>query len=272
MKQAGVWTADVPSLRRLDTWAALAWLILLIAGGVFAGWIPAPAAGSPLQLPSGEHWLGTDILGRDFGWRMLAGGARTFGLAAGAAALSIVLGGVWGIAAGFIGGRADRILARSMDVALAVPALILGLLILAAFGPGEAVVMCAVGAGGAATFARLLRAEAAQIRNREFLIAARALGAGGLRRVVRHLLPNIAGALTAYGALHFGWAMVNVASLTFLGFGGAPSVPEWGRMLAEARLVFGQAPWQAMAPGLALALTVLAVQRAGEAWLDRSRR
>jgi peptide/nickel transport system permease protein len=107
--------------------------------------------------------------------------------------------------------------------------------------------------------------------NREFLIAARALGADGLRRVVRHLLPNLSGALAAYGALHFGWAVAYVASLTFLGFGGAPSSPEWGRMLGEARLVFGRAPWQAMAPGLALALTVLAVQRSGEAWLDRGR-
>jgi len=136
---------------------------------------------------------------------------------------------------------------------------------------GGAVIL-ALGLGGAATFARLLRAEAGRIRGREYMLAARTLGAGKIRQVVRHLLPNISGPLAAYGALHFGWAMVNVASLTFLGFGGAPSAPEWGRMLAEARLVFGQAPWQAMGVGAALALTIVAVQHSGEWWLERNRR
>jgi peptide/nickel transport system permease protein len=158
-----------------------------------------------------------------------------------------------------------------MDVALSIPALVLALVVLAALGPGEAAVAISVGAGGAATFARLARAEAARIRNREFLLASRTLGAGPFRQIVRHLLPNISAPLGAYGALHFGWAVVNAASLTFLGFGGSPSAPEWGRMLAESRLVFGQAPWQAAAPGLALALTVLAVQRSGEWWLERNR-
>jgi peptide/nickel transport system permease protein len=192
-------------------------------------------------------------------------------VASGSAIISSLGGGVWGIAAGFAGGWIDRILGRSIDAALSIPALILGLVILAGLGPGEAAVILAVGISSAATFARLLRAEAAQIRNREFLLAARTLGAGKIRQVIRHLLPNISGPLAAYGALHFGWAMVNVASLTFLGFGGDPSTPEWGRMLADARLVFGQASWQAAAPGLALALTVLAVHRAGEWWLERNR-
>ena len=271
MNRTGVWLAGFSSHSRPRPWAALTWLALLIAGGVLTTLLPAPVADLPLQLPAGNHWLGTDLLGRDFGWRILAGGARTFAIASGSALLSIVLGGAWGMAAGFTGGRIDRILGRLMDVALAVPALILGLVVLAALGPGEAVVMLAVGLGGAATFARLTRAETVQIRNREFLLAARTLGAGKVRQVIRHLLPNIAGPLAAYGALHFGWAVVNVASLTFLGFGGTPSAPEWGRMLGEARLVFGQAPWQAAAPGLALAFTVLAVQRSGEWWLERNR-
>jgi peptide/nickel transport system permease protein len=253
-------------------WAAFVWIALLLAGGVFVGLFPAPAAGTPLQPPNASHWLGTDLLGRDFGWRMIAGGARTFLSAFGSAVLSILLGGVWGITAGFAGGWIDRVLSRLMEAALAVPALILGLVILAALGPGEAAVILALGLGGAATFARLLRAEAGQIRGREYMLAARMLGAGKIRRVFRHLLPNISGPLAAYGALHFGWAMVNVASLNFLGFGGAPSAPEWGRMLAEARLVFGQAPWQAMAAGAALALTIVAVQQTGEWWLEKNRR
>jgi peptide/nickel transport system permease protein len=272
MTRAKGWAADFMKIHRRLPWAALVWITLVLAGGILAWLLPTPAAGAPLRLPDGSHWLGTDLLGRDFGWRMMAGGTRTFFVALGSAAISIVLGGLWGVVAGFTGGWIDRLLGRLMDAALSVPALILGLVILAALGPGEAAVILALGLGSAATFARLLRAEAAQIRNREYILAARTLGAGRVRQVIRHLLPNISGPLVAYGALHFGWAIVNVASLTFLGFGGAPSAPEWGRMLAEARLVFGQAPWQAAAPGAALALTVLAVQQSGEWWLERNRR
>ena len=272
MRRKGIRARAGQVLRRPGIWAA-AWLILLIAGGLLARWIrPSLPMGLPLQPPSAEHWLGTDMLGRDFGWRLLAGGVRTFGLATGAAAVAIVLGGVWGVAAGFLGGRTDRILSRTMDMALAVPALILGLVVLAALGPSETAVVLAVGAGGSATFARLMRSEAARLRNREFMTASRALGAGGFRLAFRHLLPNLTPSLVAYGALHFGWTVMNVASLMFLGFGGAPADPEWGRMLNEARQVFGRAPWQAIAPGSAIALTVLAVQRSGEGWLERGRR
>jgi peptide/nickel transport system permease protein len=272
MNRAEAWRQGAFPSGARRPWAALIWLLLIPAAGILALMVSAPPLSEPLQLPGWNHWLGTDLLGRDLAWRLLAGGAHTFLIASAAAALSIIAGGAWGIAAGFSGGWADRILGRGMDAALAVPALILAMVVLAALGPGEAAVILAVGAGGAATFARLVRAESAQIRNREFLLAARTLGAGSIRRTVRHLLPNISGPLAAYGALHFGWAVVDVASLTFLGFGGDPSAPEWGRMLAEARLVFGQAPWQAAAPGLALALTVLAVQRAGEWWLERQKR
>jgi peptide/nickel transport system permease protein len=253
-------------------WAAFLWLAFLVGGGCLALAVREPGTATPLQPPGGLHWFGTDLLGRDFGWRFLAGGGHTFFVALGSAAVSVGLGGCWGIAAGAAGGRLDRILGRGMDAALAIPALILALVILAALGPGDGAVVLAVGVGGAATFARLARAEAAQIRGREFIFAARAIGAGRFCRIVRHFLPNIAGPLTAYAALHFGWAVINVAALTFLGFGGAPSSPEWGRMLAEARLVFGQAPWQAAVPAFGLALTVLSVQRAGEWWLERTRR
>ncbi len=166
----------------------------------------------------------------------------------------------------------ERVLDRSMDVALSVPALILALVILAALGPGETEVVIAVGMGGAATFARLVRAGVAQIRDREYFLASRALAAGQIRMVRAHLLPNLAGPLATYAALHFGWALVNAASLTFLGFGGSPSAPEWGRMLSEARMVFWQAPFQAAAPALALAVTVLAVQRIGQWGMERDGR
>jgi ABC-type dipeptide/oligopeptide/nickel transport system permease subunit len=251
---------------------AILWLLLILAGGAGTLLFSVPPLGVPLETPSIQHWLGTDLLGRDFGWRLMAGGVHSLAVATASACLSIVIGGAWGIAAGLSGGWVDRVLKRMMDVALSVPALVLALVILAALGPGEGAVVIAVGAGGAATFARLTRAETVQIRNREYFIASRALGAGWIRMVRSHLLPNIADPLAAYGALHFGWALVNAASLTFLGFGGAPSTAEWGRMLGEARLVFWQAPSQAAGPALALAATVLAVQRIGEWVMERNRR
>jgi peptide/nickel transport system permease protein len=245
-------------------WPAGLWFGFIVLAGLAAALIPAPAAGAPLLPPSAAHWFGTDLLGRDLAWRLLAGGAGTVIVAGAALAVSVLFGGAWGVAAGLAGGWADRVLSRLMDIALAVPALVLALIILAALGPGDGAVVIAVGAGGAATFARLSRAETVAVRSREYITAARSLGAGPVRIALRHILPNIAAPLTAYAILHFGWAVVNAASLTFLGFGGSPSAPEWGRLLAEARLVFWQAPWQAAAPALALAATVLAVQYLGE--------
>jgi peptide/nickel transport system permease protein len=272
MNVAGTADAVLPGERGNFPRAAVFWLLIILAGGILAALLPVPAQGAPLQPPTWQHWLGTDLLGRDFGWRLLAGGLHTLAVATGAVCLSILLGGTWGIAAGLSGGWIARLLDRAMDVALSVPALILALVILAALGPGELEVAIAVGLGGAATFARLVRAETAQIRNREYFLASRALAADGLRMAWSHLLPNIAGPLAAYAALHFGWAIVNAASLTFLGFGGSPSAAEWGRMLSEARLVFWQAPAQAAAPALAIAATVLAVQSLGQWGMERDPR
>jgi peptide/nickel transport system permease protein len=151
-------------------------------------------------------------------------------------------------------------------VALAVPSLLMALVLLAAFGPSEWAVSISVGVSGAATFAKLARSEAMQVGGKEYMLAARALGADEPALIRRHLIPNVASSLAAYAVLQFGWALANTASLTFLGFGGSISAPEWGRMLGEARLVFWQAPWQALAAGLAIGLTVLAAQQLGERW------
>jgi peptide/nickel transport system permease protein len=149
-----------------------------------------------------------------------------------------------------------------------VPGLVLALVVIAALGQHEATIVLAVGVGGVGSFARLARSAAAQTTHRSYVLAARALGAGEARLLQRHIFPNTFEALTAFALLHFGWALVNSASLTFLGLGGAPSIPDWGQMLNESRLVFLNAPWLAAAPGTALALTVLAVQRLGE-WIAK---
>jgi peptide/nickel transport system permease protein len=242
---------------------ASAWLLGLACAALAARWIGDAGDGS-LLAPGPHHWLGTDLLGRDVLLRLAEGGLRTIGIAGSACLISVLAGGAWGITAGFFQGTAARILHRLIDVGLAVPSLLLALTLLAALGPGEVAVALAVGVGGAATFARLARAEALQVREKEYVIAARLVGADEAAIIRRHLLPNVASSLIAYAVLQFSWALANAASLTFLGFGGSLTAPEWGRMLGEARLVFWQAPWQALAVGTAVALSVLAAQALGE--------
>jgi peptide/nickel transport system permease protein len=248
-------------------WLSGAYLILIGVGGILAimvgTWVPL---GPSLGAPSLHHLLGTDILGRDTGIRMLAGGIRTLGMAGGACLIASLVGAAWGIVAGHAGGWLDWILVHANDMLLAVPGLVLAVVVIAVLGQGEWSVILAVGVGGIGSYARLARATVFQSRQRAFVVAARALGANEIALVRDHVVPNSLDALVTYAVLHFGWALVNSTSLTFLGLGGSPSSPDWGQMLNESRLVFLHAPWLAMAPGLALALTVLAVQQLGEWW------
>jgi len=256
-----------PHLRRVP-WIALAWLTLILIGGLVSAGAALNLAFDSLAAPSLAHPLGTDLLGRDVGLRLLAGGLRTLRMAAAATVIAAAFGSLWGLVAGHAGGGLEWILVHANDVLLSVPGLVLALVVIAALGQHETTIILAVGLGGVGSFARLARSAASQTSHRSFVLAARALGAGEVRLLQRHVFPNTMEALTAYALLHFGWALVNSASLTFLGLGGAPSIPDWGQMLNESRLVFLHAPWLAAAPGTALALTVLAVQRLGE-WIAK---
>ena len=256
---------QAPRVRRTP-WIALAWLALILLGGVLSAGAALNVPFESLASPSPIHLLGTDLLGRDVGLRLLAGGLRTLRMAAAATMIAAVLGSIWGLVAGHAGGWLEWILVHANDVLLSVPGLVLALVVIAALGQHEATIILAVGLGGVGSYARLARSAAAETTRRSFVLAARALGAGEVRLLQHHVFPNTLEALSAYALLHFGWALVNSASLTFLGLGGAPSIPDWGQMLNESRLVFLGAPWLAAAPGTALALTVLAVQRLGE-WI-----
>ncbi|MGD0575422.1 MAG: ABC transporter permease [Anaerolineales bacterium] len=251
-------------------WLSGAYLALIGVGGILAALVGSRfPLGPSLAPPSVHHLLGTDILGRDTSIRMLAGGIRTLGMAGGASLIASALGAAWGIAAGHSAGWVDWALVHANDVLLAVPGLVLAVIVIAVLGQSEWAVILAVGVGGIGSYARLARATVAQSRQRAFVVAARALGANEIGLVRDHVVPNSMEALVTYAVLHFGWALVNSTSLTFLGLGGSPSVPDWGQMLNESRLVFLHAPWLVVAPGMALALTVLAVQQLGEWWSRR---
>jgi peptide/nickel transport system permease protein len=219
-----------------------------------------------LLPPSATHWLGTDHLSRDVLSRVIRGARVSLAVAGGAVALSITLGALVGLVAGYLGGWFDVVAMRLVDGALAVPRLFLLLLIAAVmehvpFG----ILIIAIGATGWFGTSRVVRAEVLRVRQLEFVSAAEALGAGRRRVIFHHLLPNVLGPIVVATTLAVGDVILIEAGLSFLGLGVQPPTPSWGGMIFEARSDIVTAPWTGLAPGLAIVLTVLAVNLVGEA-------
>jgi peptide/nickel transport system permease protein len=228
------------------------------------GAIVAPA----LSSPSSSHWLGTDHLGRDVLSRLLFGGRWTLGAGLLATLVAAVPGTLLGLLAGYFEGPVDALISRAMDVVLAFPRLLLALGIVALTGKGLLNVALATGLVGIPMIARIVRSATRAVRYQTFIEAARAVGAGRLGIVRRHIWPNVAGTALVMITLQMGWAVLEASALSFLGLGPPLGTPEWGTMLNEGRLVLRDAPWVALAPGLALALTVLTVNLLGDTLRD----
>ena len=244
--------------------AAALFLGIITLFVVLAPWLAAhdPRHAEPavqLQPPSGDHWLGTDLLGRDVYSRVLYGGRRTLSVAALTAGVTLGPGLVFGLVAGYSGRWIDQILMTLMDALLAFPNLLLALALVALLGSGFFEIALAVGIAGIPAYARVTRAAVLEAKVYLFVEAARALGArpGGI--LFRHILPTIAPTLLAFAGVTLSWAILNSAALTFLGYGGEVGAPDWGVMLADGRQAFRMAPWVAVAPGIALSLTVFAL-------------
>ncbi len=245
---------------------------LYVAGGVIAAlvlvalaapWLaaydPRAAVAEPLHAPSGAHWLGTDLLGRDVLSRTLYGGRRMLVIAALALLVTVPPGLAVGVLAGYAGRWVDAALMALVDAMLAFPSLLLALALVALVGRGTAQIAVAVGVAGVPTYARMTRAAVLEARSRPFVEAARALGTPPLRIMAWHIVPTVAPTLIAFAGVSLSWALLNSAALTFLGYSGDISAPDWGVMLAEGRAVFRTAPWVALAPGVALSALVLAL-------------
>lgn len=248
---------------------SLLWLAVIALGAALAPYlIPAGSlAADPsraLLPPRPGEWLGTDFLGRDVLARLLWGGRWTLWMGAEALAVAVGLGLPLGLAAGGTGGLRDVVLMRMVDAWLAFPGLLLAMAVVAVLGPGLSSVAIAVGLAAAAPYARVARATAREIRAQPYIDAARAVGASPRRMILRHILPNATPALVAFAATQLGWVLLNGAALNFLGLGVPPGTPEWGAMLAEGRAYLRDAPWTAIAPGVALTLTVLAANVIGD--------
>ncbi len=251
-------------------------LFLLLVAAVAPPFLQDPRAqpdvvGGALQRPSAAHWLGTDHLSRDVLARVVSGARVSLAVAAGAVLLSMTIGLLVGLVAGYAGGWLDAALMRFVDGALAVPRLFLLLLMVATMERIPFAALVAVlGATGWFGTSRLVRAEVLRLRTLDFVRAARALGAGAGRIIFRHLLPNVAPPLTVATTLAVGDVILLEAGLSFLGLGVQPPTPSWGGMIYDAKPYLVTAPWTSLAPGLAIVLTVLAVQLVGEALQEAS--
>ena len=215
------------------------------------------------------HLLGTDRFGRDLAARMLLAGRLSLFVGIVGAVMSGALGTLAGALAGWYGAAVDRAVMASADLLLALPRIVLLLVGVALWQPGLATIMTVLVATGWMGVARLVRAEVIAVRARPYVPAALALGASPARVLVRHVLPNAIGPALVATTLGVGNAILLESGLSFLGLGIQPPAPSWGNMIAGGRDLLVVAPWVALAPGLALVLTVLMVTVLGDALRDR---
>ena len=265
-RQAGGLLALVPERARLP-------LVLLVALSLAAALAPFVATTSPDAIdlairrapPSAAHWFGTDELGRDVFARVLHGARISLAVGLLSAALSGVVGVSIGAAAGYAGGAVDSALMRLTDAMLSVPRLPLLMVAAAIARPTVLTLVAMIGFVGWMETARVVRADFLTLRSRDFVEAARAVGARPWRIVVRHLLPNVAATAAVASTLAVGRAILLESALSFFGVGVQPPTPSWGNMLYQAQTTMSSEPWLAIFPGLCIFVTVLCVNRLGDA-------
>lgn len=221
------------------------------------------------QPPSAAHWMGTDRFGRDLFSRVLYGGRTSLAIGSLAVLIAIGLGTFVGAVAGYLRGWVDAISMRSVDLLLSFPRLVLLLTVVAIVDrPSIFVITLVLGLTGWMGTSRLVRGEVLSLREREFVLAARALGFRAPRILTRHILPSVASPIIVAATLGIGNTILVEASLSFLGLGVPPPTPSWGEMVASGRRVMLEAPWITMFPGLAIVLTVMAFNLIGDGLRD----
>jgi peptide/nickel transport system permease protein len=228
----------------------------------------AMAPGERLQGPSAAHPFGTDQYGRDLLSRVMTGARTSIAVGVIAVGIGALLGVLLGLLSGWLGGWLDELFMRLVDAVQGFPAILSALLFTAVFSPGIAVSMVAIGVAFVPAFARLSRGSVLELRAREFVVAARALGAGDRRLLLRHILPNTLAPLIVQATTSFPVAILAEAALAYLGLGTQPPHPSWGLMLKEAQNFLSMNPWFALFPGAAIALAVLGLNLLGDGLRD----
>ena len=249
--------------------AALGWIVLLALAAILADQLPIPSPTDMDMLsrragPSATHWLGTDRLGRDTFARIVYGARVSLIVGLLAPVIGIVIGGFLGLLAGYFRGRLEVLTTASGDVLLAFPPLVFALAVTAYLGLSITNITIVLGVLGIPTFTRVARAVTLSLSQREFVVAARALGATHARILWRELLPNVALPLLAFFLLGVAITIVVEGALSFIGLGVPPPTPSWGSMIAEGRESLEVAPWLAFIPAGFMFITVLAFNLVGD--------
>ena len=257
--------------RRLGVlfWAAIGWLLFVVAVAIFADYLPLPSPTDMDMLErrapfSAEHWFGTDGLGRDELSRLVYGARISLVVGVCAPVIGLVIGGALGMLAGYFRGRFESTVVGSMDVLLAFPPLILALAVTAYLGQSILNLTLILGVLSVPAFMRVARASTLTLARREFVIAAQALGATHARILLRELLPNVMLPLLAFFLLGVAVIIVVEGSLSFLGLGVPPPISSWGSMIGEGRESLDVAPRLAFMPAAAMFLTVLSFNLVGD--------
>jgi peptide/nickel transport system permease protein len=252
---------------------ALAVIVAFALAAIFATLLApydplAQALSSRLEPPSPAHWLGTDQLGRDLASRIVYGARISLVVGLVVVLSAGMFGTLIGFIAGYVGGLVDEGLMRLTEVFLAFPPLILAMAIAGALGPSLTNAIIAIAAVTWAVYARIARGQVLSLRRREFVEAARSIGASRLRILVRHIAPNAVAPLLIQASFDMGAVIIAAAGLSFIGFGAQPPTPEWGVMISEGRNFISTHPWLPLFPGLAILLAVGAFNLLGDGLRD----
>lgn len=240
------------------------WILVTILAPILAPYDPADLVGRARQAPSAEHWLGTDMLGRDVLSRVIYGSRISISIGLIAVLLGGIPGVILGLLAGYFGGWVDIVISRFVDALLAFPSILLALVVIAALGASIQNMMIAVGIATLPDYARLVRGTVLSIKSQPYVEAARLVGNSHLRIMARHILINANAPIVVLATLQIGSAILIGAGLSFLGLGAQPPTPEWGLMSAEGRQMLQRAWWISTFPGIAILSVVIACNLVGD--------
>jgi peptide/nickel transport system permease protein len=243
-------------------------VMALVPSALTAADPEATRASRALRGPSSDAWLGTDQLGRDVFSRVVHGARASLGIAAASIVLASTVGAVVGLASGYFGGAVDLVLGRLMDLLFTLPVLLSSIVVAGLLGPGVTNTILTMAVVYTPLFSRIARASTLAERPKEYVVAARVLGCGHARTLLRHVAPGIASPLIVIASAELGGAILVESSLSFLGLGVQPPRPSWGSMVGQAGIYMELAPWIVLFPGLAIALIVVACNLVGDGLRD----